>query len=99
MNTCIKEVGCNAPFLAVFKGDSDSGDIDIKLVVEATNIFEMPSMIIGVQCCFASYFIYNIAYIPNMAPFMIFLEYVFGIKFTQKPPISVTTITDILEKL
>ena len=88
VNKCIKEVGCNAPFLVVFIEDKDK--VDTKLVVESVNIFDMPSLKIGVQCCFASYFIYNIAYTPIVAPFLIFLEHVFDMKFTQKPPISLS---------
>ena len=100
VNDCIKEVGCNAPFIAIFGEEgTSSSSMDIKLVVERGNIQNMPSLSIALQCCIASYYIYNIAYPANMVSFMLFLEYVFTITFTQKVPIHITTLIDNLDKM
>jgi len=71
---------------------------DVKLVVEKV-VFPMPTLNTALQCCFASFYMYNIAYPPNVVPFMIFLEYVFQTGFSQKVPLCVSTIIDNLEKL
>lgn len=42
VNECIKEVGCNAPFITARVGSADS--MEIKLVVEIGNILNMPSL-------------------------------------------------------
>ena len=91
-------MGCNAPFIAAF-GDGSGDEMEFKLVVEMGNILNMPSLSVALQCCFASYYIYNIAYPVNMTAFMIFLEYVFSINYTQKVPIQVTTLIDNLDKM
>ena len=91
VNNCIKEVGCNAPFIAIF-GKEGTSSMDIKPVVERGNILNLSSLSMALQCCIASYYIYNIAYPANMVSFMLFFEYVFSITFTQKVLTHITRI-------
>jgi len=46
---------------------------DVKLIVEKV-VLSMPSLNTALQCCFASFYMYTIAYPPNVVPHMIFLE-------------------------
>ena len=51
---------------------SNLSSMDIKPVVERGNILNLPSLSMALQCCIASYYIYNIAYPANMESFMLF---------------------------
>ena len=73
-------------------GEEGTSSMDIKPVVERENILNLPSLSMALQCCIVSYYIYNIAYPANMVSFMLLLEYVFSITFTQKVLTHITRI-------
>ena len=69
-------------------------------IIEKNNVIQMPSLVTAVHCCFTSYFIFNnISYPLYFTPLLLFLEYIYGMKPSQKKlPISVCTLIDSLEK-
>jgi hypothetical protein len=94
----LEGVDCPAPFIAAFGVDTDSLT-DIKVIIEKNNVIEMPSLATAIHCCFTSYFIFNISYPLHFTPLLLFLEYIYGMKPSQKKlPISVCTLIDSLEK-
>ena len=70
---------------------------DIKVVIENNNIIPMPSLSTAIHFCFASYYIFNISF-PTA--FKSILEkYVYGLKSSQKLPMSVVLVHDGMERL
>ena len=70
------------------------------MVIENDNIISLSSIKTAVHFCFAAYYIFNISF-PNVyRPILLFLEkYVYGIKPSQKTPMSVQTLIDSIEKI
>jgi len=95
---CILELKCQAACIAAF-GETLTTITDIKLIIEKDNVFMMPSMKMVVHCCFAVYYIFNMAYPPALSPLMLFFEYLYGLSFSQKVPLCVSTVIDSIEKL
>ena len=88
------KLDCTAACIAAFEGITD-----IKLIIEKDNVLSMPSMKIAVHCCFAVYYIFNLTYPTAMAPFLLFLEHVYGLQISKKFPLCVSTLIDSLQKL
>ena len=70
----------------------------LRVVMERDNIISMPSIITALHYYFASYYIFNISFPPQFRPVLLFLEmFVYGLKPSQKTPLSVTTLIHSLE--
>ena len=94
----LEGVDCAAPFIVAFGVDTDSLT-DIKVIIKKNNVIQIPSLATAVHCCFTSYFIFSISYPLHFTPLLLLLEYIYGMKPSQKKlPISVCTLIDSLEK-
>ena len=70
------------------------------VVIEKTNALPMPSVSAALHFCFASYYVFNISFPPEFKLILLFLEaYVYGLKPSQKIPISVKLLRDSMERL
>ena len=73
---------------------------DLKVVIENDNIISLSSITTAVHFCLAAYYIFNISFPNSHRLVLLFLEkYVYGIKPSQKTPMSVQTLIDSLEKI
>ena len=94
----LKTIEVRAPSVVAFGATKDSPS-DIKVVMESENIMPMPSMVDALHYCFASYYIFNISFPPDFHLILLFLEkYVYGLKSSQKLPLSVSLLFDSLQK-
>ena len=60
----------------------------------------MPSLSTAIHFCFASYYIFNISFPTAFKSILLFLEkYVYGLKSSQKLPMSVVLVHDGMERL
>ena len=73
---------------------------DVKVVIEKTNLLQMPSVSTAIHFCFASYYVFNISFPSDFKFILLFLEkYVYGLKSSQKLPMSVALVHDGMERL
>ena len=73
---------------------------DFKVVIENDNIISLSSIKTALHYCFAAYYVFNISFPNSYRLILLFLEkYVYGMKPSQKTPLSVQTIIDSLEKI
>jgi len=67
--------------------------------MEKETIVPFSSFTEAVHYCFASYYVSNISYPPDIKPLMLLLEtYVYGLKPSLKEPLSVTLLKDNLRR-
>ena len=71
------------------------------MVIENDNIISLSSIKTAtLHFCFAPYYVFNISFPNSYRPVLLFLEkYVYGMKPSQKTPMSVQTLIDSLEKI
>ena len=92
-------LGCKAPCIVGF-GMTRAAASDFKVVIEADNVFPMPTLVSALHYCFAAYYVYNISYPPDFRFVLLFLEsYVYGLKPSQKLPLCITVLMDALDKV
>ena len=94
----MKSLEVRAPVIVIFGVTKDSPS-DVKVIIEYENILPMPSVMDALHYCFACYYVFNISYPPEFHLVMLFLEkYVYGLKSSQKLPLSVSILYDSLQK-
>ena len=92
----LQTLECKAPFIVGF-GLTRASASDFKVIIEEDNVFSMPSLVAALNYCFATYYVYNISYPPDFRFVLLFLEsYVYGLKPSQKLPLSVTGLIDAI---
>ena len=65
------------------------------VVIERTNVLKMPSFLLAVTSCVASYYIFNIQYHASSKFLCLLLEYMCGVDIeTGKLPLSVQQVIE-----
>ena len=73
---------------------------DVKVIVETDNILPVNTLSTSIHVCFACYYIFNIYFPPSYKHILLFLEkYVYGLKSSQKLPMSVVLVHDGMERV
>ncbi len=88
-----------SPCIIAFGATLDTPS-DVKVVIESDNILPMPSLMTALNYCFSAYYVYNIAFPSDLRSLLLFLESrIYGLKSSQKLPLSVTILIDNLQKV
>ena len=99
IESCLADMNIKAPFIAAF-GVTRNDISDVKVIVELDNIIPVFDMHTAIHFCFASYYVFNIAYPPSFKNLLIFLErYVYFLKSTTKLPLCVSVLHDGLDRI
>lgn len=99
MEEALKTLELHSPRIVVFGVTKDLPS-DVKVVMESENILPMSSVTDALHYCFASYYIFDAAFPPDFHLLLLFLEkYVYGLKPSQKLPLSVSLLYDNLQKV
>jgi hypothetical protein len=96
---CIAGLNTTAPCIAAF-GVTRDNIADVKVIVETDNILPVNTLSTSIHVCFACYYIFNIYFPPSYKHILLFLEkYVYGLKSSQKLPMSVVLVHDGMERV
>ncbi|CAI8031482.1 hypothetical protein GBAR_LOCUS17865 [Geodia barretti] len=96
---CIAGLNTTAPCIAAF-GVTRDNIADVKVIVETDNILPVNTLSTSIHVCFACYYIFNISFPPSYKHILLFLEkYVYGLKSSQKLPMSVVLVHDGMERV
>ena len=95
----LESVETHTPYILAF-GATQEHLLDIKVIIERENVLPMPSVATALHFCFSAYSVFNISFPQTPSLIVIFLEkYVYGLKPSQKPPLSATVLYDSLQKV
>ena len=96
---CIAGLNTTAPCIAAF-GVTRDDIADIKVLVETDNILPVNTLSTSIHVCFACYYIFNISFPPSHKHILLFFEkYVYGLKSSNKLPMSVVLVHDGMERV
>ena len=80
-------------------GDDLKNINDVRVVIERENILPMPSVLTAVECCLASYYVFNLQYESRSKALCHLLEFLYGMdisKHTHKLPLNVKSVIEAL---
>ena len=87
----------NAPYIVVME-TSEATTYDV--IVERSSLFPSTDLCTALIDLFSAYFVFDIAYPPELYPLLIFFQhYVFGLTDKQKVLVSVITTVGTMRRL
>ena len=93
----ITKIPVNAPYIVVMEA-SEATTYDV--IVERSSLFQSTVLRTALVDLFSAYFVFDIAYPPELYPVLIFFQhYVFGLKDKEKVSVSVTTTVGTMRRL
>ena len=93
MDEAVGKLKVKAPCIIAF-GETRGSPSEMRVVIE-DSVFIVPSVLLGLHFCFASYYVFNLSF-PNefRLPLLYLEKFVYGLKPSSKLPLSLSNFYD-----